>query len=84
MKLPKNFLQKIQDFQNVYDREVFSRNKIQIIWSTHHMISRILNIKFLRICKPEWIGNWEFVKPCDELHNYLKMINLSMYHQDNT
>ena len=65
MKLPKNFLQKIQDFQNVYDREVFSRNKIQIIWSTQYMISRILNIKILRICKPEWIGDWEFVKSCD-------------------
>ena len=45
MKLPKNFLQKIQDFQNVYDREVFSRNKIQFIWSTQHMISRIPNFK---------------------------------------
>ena len=54
MKLPKNFLQKIQDFQNVYDREVFSRNKIQIIWSTHHMISQIPNFKISKILKPIW------------------------------
>ena len=59
MKLPKNFLQKIQDFQNVYDHEVFSQNKIQIIWSTHHPISQI----------PKYQIFQEFVNQSEQMSN---------------